>query len=242
MGLLILSKSGVAEPAKSDEIFFENNVRSILTRYCISCHNPQKHKGGLDLTSRKEAFKGGDSGPPIIAGKPSESLLIDVISYNSDIQMPPKGKMPDSDLQSLKNWVASGAIWPDSAKLIATTDPDPSKPLEHTGPKLRSKPFQINDQDKSWWSFQPIRKPQIPDYKKDDFIGNEIDALLLHKLKDKDLHLNPSATRRELIRRAYFDLIGLPPSPEAVIAFENDIRPNAWEKLIDVLLARPQYG
>ncbi|MEI7921241.1 MAG: PSD1 and planctomycete cytochrome C domain-containing protein [Planctomycetota bacterium] len=242
MGLLILSKSGVAEPAKSDEIFFENNVRSILTRYCISCHNPQKHKGGLDLTSRKEAFKGGDSGPPIIAGKPSESLLIDVISYNSDIQMPPKGKMPDSDLLSLKNWVASGAIWPDSAKLIATTDPDPSKPLEHTGPKLRSKPFQINDQDKSWWSFQPIRKPQIPDYKKDDFIGNEIDALLLHKLKDKDLHLNPSATRRELIRRAYFDLIGLPPSPEAVIAFENDIRPNAWEKLIDDLLARPQYG
>jgi hypothetical protein len=232
----------LADPPKADTTFFENLIRPILTKNCIPCHNPVKHKGGLDLTSRELAVKGGDSGPAIAPGQATDSLILDVVGYESEIQMPPKGKLNDNEIGSLRIWVAAGAHWPASSKLVFSAENEPSKSADQTGPKLRSKPFQINDQDKSWWSFQPIRKPDIPKLNSQTDPINAIDSFLRQKLESKKIGFNPFATRRELIRRAYFDLIGLPPTSEAVIAFETDNRPDSWEKLIDGLLERPQYG
>jgi hypothetical protein len=131
------------------------------------------------------------------------------------------------------------------AGLLATGTPaarTAPSPGEQTGPPLRKGKFALTDEDRAWWSFQPVKRPAVPVLKSASAGTMPIDAFVLSRLEEKKLRINPPATRRELIRRAYFDLIGLPPSPEAVAAFERDRSPDAWEKLIDDLLARPQYG
>lgn len=153
-----------------------------------------------------------------------------------------KGGMPSRG----KRWVGAWVVWWATTTAVLFTLQARSSAVESTsedaGPQLRSRTFALTDQDRAWWSFQPIKAPHPPRLKHGGEVRNEIDMFLLARLEAQGLGFSPPAHRRELIRRAYFDLIGLPPTPEEVESFEHSTNPQAWEKLIDDLLARPQYG
>ncbi len=208
LALLLLA----ADPAE----FFEAKVRPVLANKCFACHSDAK-MGGLDLSSRAAAIKGGNTGTALVPGKPDESPLVQAVQHtHTRLKMPPAGKLPDDEVQAITAWVAAGAIWPDG--------PAKSAPA--------GKEYIISEKQRAFWSFQPVRKPA----------NASIDSLWMKQLKEKGLKPNSVADKRTLIRRAYFDLIGLPPSPEEVNAFVQDKSPDAWPKLIDKLLASPQYG
>ena len=205
--------------------FFESKVRPVLAKNCYKCHSTEstKVKGGLLLDTRDGLLKGGDTGAAIVAGDPEKSLLVKAIRYSDpDLQMPPKGeKLNDQQIADLVTWVKMGA-------------PDPRTGTAVVGLK---KAYA-----KDHWSFQPVKKPVVPRVKDMDRLGDDVDAFIIAKLEEQGMKLSPSADRRTLIRRVYYDLIGLPPSPEAVQAFLDDKSPTAFEKVIDQLLASPQYG
>jgi len=218
------------EPAKEGLEFFEKKIRPLLADNCYQCHSAQseKLKGGLHLDSREGALKGGDSGPGLVAGDPEKSLLIKAIRYTDpDLQMPPKNKkLSERQIADLTSWIKMGAPWPSEAAVAG-------------GTKVN---VQITEKDRTWWAFQSIKRPALPSIKTQAAIRSPIDVFVLAALVEKGIKPNPPATKRELIRRAYFDLIGLPPTPEEVRAFEQDRSGDSFEKVIDRLLARPQYG
>ena len=228
--VFISSKSHAADLA-----FFESKIRPLLADQCYSCHSAkaEKLKGGLHVDSLEALLKGGDSGPALVPGDAEKSLLIKAVRYGDpDLQMPPKGKkLSDRQIADLTRWVKAGAPWPETDKAAAR----PTK-VSH----------EITEKDRSWWAFQPIRRPELPVHLKSGIADlksrSPIDAFIRAQLDAKHLKPNPSATKRELIRRAYFDLIGLPPTPEQIAAFEKDKSPDAWARLIDHLLSLPQYG
>ncbi len=209
--------------------FFENKIRPLLIEHCLKCHDggaPDKPKGGLALDTRAGWEKGGENGPAIIPGQPDKSPLIRSIRYtDKDLQMPPKGKRLSAEQIALfEEWVRMGA-------------PDP-RTGKHAGPPL-SDPAQVRNH----WAFQPVKDPVVPKIaNRQSPIANPIDAFVLTKLSEKSWTLSPRADKRTLIRRAYFDLHGLPPSMAAVEAFVADQSPDAFARLVDQLLASPRYG
>jgi hypothetical protein len=208
--------------------FFEQNVRPILVNKCQRCHRDGKESGELTLDSREGLLEGGDSGPAIVPGKPAESVLIDAVNYGN-YEMPPTGRLPQEDIDKLAEWVRRGAPWPGK--------------VGEGGPSVRKKGTKFSNEDKAWWSFQPIVRhapPQISNPNSE--IRNAIDAFLEDRLSQENLASAPEADRRTLIRRLYFDLVGLPPEPQAVQEFQNDEAPDAYERLTDRLLANPQHG
>ena len=212
-----------------DAAFFETSVKPILAKHCFSCHSHAagKDNGGLMLDSRGSMLTGGDSGAALVPGDLKQSLLITAIRYEEDYpRMPPKGKLPDADVAVLTDWVKRGAPWPGSDNAKSAARP-------------RGK---ITDEDRKYWAFQPVREPAIPEAADAAWSRNPIDRFVRAKLDSAKLAPSPPADRAVLIRRAYFDLIGLPPSPEEVDAFTADRSPDAFEKLIDRLLASPRYG
>ncbi|HKB38858.1 MAG TPA: PSD1 and planctomycete cytochrome C domain-containing protein [Gemmataceae bacterium] len=209
-------------PTPEQVQFFEKQVRPLLSAHCFKCHGPDKQRGDLRLDSRSGLMTGGQSGAVIVPGKPSESLLIDAINYRR-LEMPPNKRLSGKDVATLTEWVRMGAPWPGPAVVV-----QPRKPG-----------FSVTDEDRKYWAFQPVRRPPTP---RVEGVTHPIDAFVLEKLSDRGLSLSPLADRRTLIRRAYFDLIGLPPAPEDVDAFLADRRPDAYERLVDRLLASPQYG
>jgi cytochrome c553 len=215
----------------ADLTFFENKIRPLLADQCYSCHSvkAEKTKGGLRVDSLESLLKGGDSGPALVPGDAEKSLLIKAVRYvDPDLQMPPKGKkLSERQIADLTQWVKAGAPWPETDKAAVR----PTK-VSH----------EIAEKDRSWWAFQPIRRPEPPLVTRKSQIVNPIDSFIRAELDAKHLKPNPPATKRELIRRAYFDLIGLPPTPEQIAAFEKDKSPDAWAQLIDHLLSLPQYG
>lgn len=204
--------------------FFEKKVRPLLVNNCIGCHGPMKQKGDLRLDSKEAALKGGDNGPAFIAGKPEKSLLNIAVSYQGDVKMPPKGKLSDEDIAILHEWVKKGATWPDGGGSGGT------------GPK----PFDLKER-LTHWSFQPIKSADVPSLANNNS-KNPIDAFIKAKLNQKKLKLASKADKRILIRRVTFDLTGLPPTSAEIEQFLKDESPNAWEKVIDRLLASPAYG
>lgn len=220
-----------AAPVDPEKLaFFENKVRPLLVENCHSCHGPDKHKGGLRLDSHAALMTGGDSGAIIEPGNPDGSLLVSAISYrDASLQMPPKGKLSDEQISILTRWVKMGAPWPKMPDAPGTG-----------GPSVR-KTFEITAEDRNYWAYRPISRPQVPTVASNSPVL-PIDAFILARLNEKGLIPNAQATPREIVRRAYFDLIGLPPSPEEISAFESDRSPQAFEKLVDRLLARPEYG
>jgi mono/diheme cytochrome c family protein len=210
--------------------FYEKDVLPVLTRHCLKCHgaDPEKIKGGLDLTTRKAALAGGESGPAVNLAKPSESLLVKAIHYKTDEhKMPPKGKMPDQEIATLEKWVADGL--PVSA--------------DRMGDVVKAAPKGVvTDEAKRYWAYQPVKRPAVPEVKANQWVASPIDAFVLAKLESKGLKPVKPADKAALIRRATYDLTGLPPSPEEVDAFVNSKDAGAYEKLIDKLLASPQYG
>ena len=209
---------------RADEpVLFEKQVRPLLKAHCFECHGEgTKLKGGLDLRLRRTMAAGGKSGPALIPGKAADSLLIQRIRSG---EMPPgKRKLTFGELALLERWIANGAV------------------VSHAEPKELPVGFSLSPLDLDHWAFQPIAKPALPTVKATALVRNPIDAFLLAKLQAKGLSFGPEADRRTLIRRASFDLCGLPPTAEAVAAFGSDTSVYAYEKMIDRLLASPRYG
>ncbi len=208
----------------AEPVDFARDVAPIFERRCISCHDASTKKGSLDLTSHASALAGGDSGAVIEPGKPAESYLLDSIraAANAKPEMPKSGlPLTAKEVATIETWIAEGAKWPEGKTLV-------DKSLA----------------DLAWWSLEPMKRPTIPDLApaQTKLVRNPIDAFLLAKLQEQGLTYNPEADRRTLLRRLFFDLVGLPPSPEEVEAFLKSEDPQAYEKLVDDLLSRPAYG
>jgi hypothetical protein len=217
------------KPSPEAVRFFEAKIRPILADHCFKCHGEKKQKGGLRLDSRAEVLEGGDRGPALLPGRPEKSLLIKAISHQDpDLKMPPSKKLSKEQVADLTRWVKMGAPWPGADK----ASPQP--------PRRGS--FQIRAKDRAHWAFQPLKRPAVPAVKGRAWVANPIDAFVLALLEARGLPPNPPANRRELIRRATYDLTGLPPAPEEVEAFVADQSPGAYEALIERLLASPHYG
>jgi hypothetical protein len=205
--------------------FFEMRVRPLLASNCFSCHTSTR-MGGLEMKSREAFLKGGKSGPAITSGEPEHSLLIQAVSYtNEKLKMPPSGKLKEADIEVLVRWIREGAVWPEAAA-SAPKSPD----------------YVIRAEQRQFWSFQPVHKPDLPSVKDQAWPKAPIDRFVLAALESKNLKPARPADKRTLIRRAYFDLIGLPPTPDQVDAFINDKSPDAFAKVVDQLLASPHYG
>ncbi len=219
-----------AEPAPSPAAieFFEKKIRPVFAEHCQKCHGGDKVKGGLRLTTRALLLKGGDTGPAVLPGDPEKSLLIRSVGYHDEqLKMPPKGKLSDTQIADLTRWVKDGAAWPESDK--TTVAADPKGPL-------------FSKEQREFWAFQPLRQTMPPAVKNNGWPLSPIDRFLLSRLEEKGLQPAPPADRRTLIRRATFDLTGLPPTPEEVEQFLADKSPDAFARLIDRLLASPTYG
>lgn len=223
LGCFLLPCSA-AEPTREQLEFFENKIRPVLSRNCYQCHSvhAERVKGGLLLDSRAASLRGGDTGPAVVPGHPEQSLLIKAIRYtDSDLQMPPRKKLSDEQIADLEKWIAMGAPDPRDAVAMQQSRIDPS--VKH-------------------WAWQPLKKPVVPDVKNKSWAQTPVDYFILAKLEENNLTPNLIADKRTLIRRASFDLIGLPPTPEEVEAFINDASPDAFAKVVDRLLASPHYG
>ncbi len=226
--LLLVFRAPVMEAADLKETeFFETHVRPLLIEYCLECHTTEKHKGNLRLDTLQGILKGGDTGPAVVPGNPEGSLMIEAIQYTtSDLQMPPKKKLGRRAIERLSQWIAMGVPWPgESSHSIDTSSKHPS-----SGEEAGERHALSVDED--YWAFQPLPAQITP----------TLDDLIALRLKEEQLTPNPEASRRTLIRRAYFDLIGLPPSHAEITSFETDERPDALERMIDRLLSMPGYG
>ncbi|MBC8128598.1 MAG: PSD1 domain-containing protein [Gloeobacteraceae cyanobacterium ES-bin-144] len=226
------------EPTPDQLKFFETKIRPVLSKSCYKCHSEAegKSKGGLTLDTKAGWQKGGESGAVLIPGKPDESLLIKAIRYlDEDTQMPPTskgGKLPPEQIADLEAWVKMGAPDPRNS---AAHRRDISKISDGLSEEMR-------DSIKTHWAYQPIVSPPIPATKNSSWPITPVDHFILEKLKEKKLTPSGPADKRTLIRRATFDLIGLPPSPKEVVDFVNDQSPDAFSKVVDRLLANPHYG
>ena len=219
-----------AKAAAADEArlaFFEQRIRPVLAEHCYECHSTQskKLKGGLRLDSKGGVLRGGDTKAPVVPGDAGRSLLIEAVGYaNPNLQMPPKARLPDALIADLTRWVNDGAIDPRDGESAGS----PTAPAA-TG--------------RVHWAFQPIRNGEPP--KEAGGFSRRvhpIDQFIATKLKEHDLAPAPMADRRTLIRRAAYDLNGLPPTTEQIAAFLNDPAKDAFERVIDRLLASPRYG
>jgi hypothetical protein len=217
------------EPTPDQIEFFEKRIRPVLSETCYKCHSStsEKLKGGLMLDSREDLLKGGDTGPAVVPGNLEKSLLIEAIRWtNDDLQMPPKKRLTPQQVGDLEAWVKAGSPWPREAA--------PKK-----APKVV---FDLQKRKQEHWCWKPPLDVQPPKVKAVSWPLGSIDPFILAKLEEKGLKPAPAAEKRTLIRRATFDLIGLPPAPAEVEAFVNDGSPDAFAKVVDRLLASPHFG
>ncbi len=218
--VLIMAGAGAAQdaappPDAAGVDFFEKKIRPVLAEKCYSCHSAaaEKLKGNLFLDTREGTLKGGDLGPSVVPGDPDRSLLVKAVRWtDEDLRMPPKKKLSPDQIADFEAWVKRGA-------------PDPRT-------KTAAKPKIDPEKVKAHWAFQPLKDSPL----------TSIDAFIRAKLGEKGLRLSPAADRRTLLRRAAYDLTGLPPTAEEIEAFVQDPAPNAFEKVVDRLLDSPRYG
>lgn len=229
MSLCLASSHTVAEGTEAGTAFFEKEVRPVLERRCFECHSHAggKAKGGLVLDSKIGWQTGGETGPALLPGNLEKSTLIRAVRHVDDaLKMPPREKLPAEEIAVLEKWVAMGAPDPRGTGVVAT----------HTRKGIDVEAGRIH------WSYQPVKAPSIPNTRSASTISNEIDAFVTAKLEKEGLHASPRADARVLIRRLYFDLLGIPPTYAEVETFASDRSPNAYAKLVDQLLHRPEYG
>ncbi len=229
---VVIAWRGISVAAYADDLpvpKFESDIAPILESRCLKCHGDGKLEAGLDLRRRFLILKGGDSGAGFVEGKPEESLLIQKIAAD---EMPPKdeGRLDDKQKALLRRWIASGA------KTVAEKE----APLDEAEQASR-----VSEEDRAFWAFQSPKKPAVPKFKISNFksqSSNSIDAFLLAKLAEKELAFNPEASKSVLLRRVTFDLQGLPPTIDELDDFLADDSPDAYERLVDRLLASPRFG
>lgn len=218
------------QPTPAQLTFVRSKVLPLLEARCFECHRDgKKLQGGLLLGSRAAMLKGGDSGPALVPGKPNESLLVEAIRYES-FEMPPRSRMPQQEVDILVRWVEEGAHWP--------ADLEPTETTEAAGE------FPLQERRKSHWAWQPVGTPAIPVINGPEWIREPLDAFIARRLQARNMKPAGDADRYTLIRRLYFDLIGLPPSVEQVTAFVNDESGDdaAIRKVVDELLTSPHFG
>jgi cytochrome c553 len=225
----LLCFAGAVFGFAQDDAFFETRIRPVLANNCYSCHTTSK-LGDLRLDSRDAMLQGGKSGPAIVPGKPEDSRLILAVKHlDPRLKMPMAGdKLSEREIADLTQWIQAGAAWPETA---ATPKPADAK-----------KGFAISPEQKAFWSFQSLRKPPAAKVKDTTWAKSPIDTFILARLEEKGLKPVKPADKRVLLRRASYDLTGLPPAPEQVDAFLADKSLDAFAKVVDRLLASPQYG
>jgi cytochrome c553 len=224
-GATALPLAGAAEPSAAELEFFETEVRPLLAAKCWACHGEEKQKGGLNLTARARVLHGGDRGPAAVAGKPEESLLVKAVRYEDAPRMPPKGKLSDREIQALERWVKLGVPWPGTQT-----------------PPVADGHFTITEKQRQFWAFRPVKAVPVPAIRDKDWPKSDIDRFILAALEAKKIAPAGPADKRPLLRRATFDLTGLPPTPAEIDAFLEDDSPQAFARVVDRLLASPQYG
>ena len=218
-----------AKPAAgemSGDEFFERKIRPLFVQHCYSCHAKGQKKGGLSLADRAGMLAGGESGAVVALEKPDESLLIAAVEHRGGTEMPPNGKLSDGEIASLRKWIQLGLPWPESASK--------SGGIRASG--------SITEEDRRFWSFQPVQDVAPPAVKSAAWPRRPLDQFVLAQLEATGLSPVGEADKRTFIRRASFDLIGLPPTPDDVAAFVADESPLAHERLINRLLESPHFG
>jgi Protein of unknown function (DUF1553)/Protein of unknown function (DUF1549)/Planctomycete cytochrome C len=216
-------------PSKADEpegiSFFERKIRPVLVKECYSCHSSEakRIKGGLRLDSKVGLLKGGDSGPALVPGKPDESRLIDALRYDG-IEMPPRSKLPDEIVADFEKWVNLGAPDPRDGKVTPV----------RTGIDIET--------GRQAWAYQQPKRHEPPTVTDVDWPRTDIDRFILAPLEARAIRPTGDADRASLVRRVHYDLVGLPPTPEVIASFVADTSPDAYEKLVDRLLASPRFG
>ena len=213
--------SSEADPAGLE--YFEKHIRPVLIDSCYKCHSSSSRnlRGGLRVDGRNLMLKGGDSGAAIEPGQPDESLLLDAIQYDG-FEMPPQGKLSADVIAKFEHWIKIGAPAPDGRDTDSSSS-DKSTLSDH-------------------WAFNALRRPALPEISDQTWGRNEIDRFILARLENAGIAPAQEASRPTLIRRIYFDLLGVPPTAETIRRFVNDGRPNAYEALVDRLLADPRFG
>ncbi len=224
--LLVFAASSA--PAQSGAPDFAREVAPLLTTRCVVCHSGAKPQAGFRVTNRAALLRGGVSGPALTPETPERSRLLAAIRYEGP-RMPPQGKLPAPEIAVLTRWIRAGAPWPggDAAGL---------EPAGKAGPP------RVTPEAMRFWSFRPVRPPAVPAVKDPAWAQNPVDAFIRARLEASGLQPNPAADRPALLRRVTYDLTGLPPTPEELREFVADRSPDAWEKVVDRLLASPHYG
>ena len=216
--LTLLGPLAAQELSPEERRFFEEKVRPVLHTKCLLCHNDTAKMSGLSLGRRESALQGGMRGPAVAPGDPENSLLVRAVRHNGDLKMPPTGKLPQAEIDALTRWVEMGLPW----QQADVTD----------APKAGA----------GHWAFQAIEKPEPPRVNNTGRVRNPIDNFILARLEKEGIEPSPEADRETLIRRVSLDLTGLTPSPQEIDHFVKDARPDAYEKLVERLLASPHYG
>lgn len=234
LGALLLLKGASLSAEDSESLeFFNGKVLPILEKNCFKCHGAREHlKGDFRITSREGLIRGGHFGPGYNEQEPEKSVLLEMISYKSEeYQMPPKGKLPEAEIAVLTEWIDRGAPY------------DPAKEIK--GDAVEHRGFSVKDSDREWWAYRPISKADPPKVKDAEWSKNGIDAFVKSQLDREGLTPNELASPQVLVRRVFYDLLGLPPQPDEVAkfvsAFEKD-EEAAYDSLVEDLLSRPQYG
>lgn len=225
LGLMSFSAARGAEQYEQ----FERKIRPLLSQHCYECHSAQAKTvhAGLRLDSAEGVKRGGDSGPVLVPGQPESSLLIDVVQYEGDIAMPPQGKLTDTQIADLTEWIRAGAPFPPSA--TPATEGVPGGPIDF-------------EQGRKHWSFQPVKTHSLPALKQADWPQTRLDHFVLAAMEREGLRPAEPVARDLLVRRLAFALTGLPPTPEEVQAFVQDGSPEAYTALVERYLQSPQYG
>ncbi len=230
LACLFAGSASASDAATESLEFFEKRIRPVLAEKCYKCHSAksEKLKGGLLVDHRDHLLEGGETGAAIVPGQVEDSLLIESIRYgNVDLQMPPKEKLSEEIVRDFEQWIADGAVWPD--------EPVPQREGKGEG-------FDLEKRRAEHWSWRPVERPEEPSVKATDWPRSGIDHFILDRLEKSGLHPAEEAAKAVWLRRVHFDLTGLPPSPEEIQAFEADESPDAYEKVVDRLLASPHYG
>ncbi|MGV2334078.1 MAG UNVERIFIED_CONTAM: DUF1549 domain-containing protein [Planctomycetaceae bacterium] len=206
---------------------FETQIRPLLAGKCIGCHGERRQEGGLRLDAREHLLEGGDSGPAVVPSDAAQSLLMLAVRRQGP-EMPPDKSLSDSEIQTLDRWIAAGALWPEH-----------SQPLREPAPV-------ITDEDRSWWAFRPVQRPDVPAVGDRTWPQTPIDQFVQQALQSRQLTPAPRAEPRVLVRRLFLNLTGLPPAPEDISRFNAQVSAvgftAAWQQLVDQLLADPGYG
>ncbi len=222
--VLMTSIGAVGQAAAQDTgAYFEEHIRPLLAAKCAECHGTSNSANNLRVDSRAAFIAGGDGGPVVVPGDVDNSLLMRTVRGETPAS-PPEHLLPQDEVDALARWVADGAIWP-----------------EHPLP-IRGATETISEQDRAWWAFRPLTKPALPTITNDAASINPVDRFIFRRLAERGMTPAPRATQEELVRRVYFDVLGLPPTPDEITAFVDDPSPNAWENLVDRLLDDPRYG